>query len=81
LTIEVVCHAIPKWVRAEHKQAIDAAWQTDKLPILVIHEKGEDASTDLVVLRLSDFVDWFGSVKPLKNNDDATVVFGPKEIP
>jgi hypothetical protein len=63
---EVVCHAVPKWVRDEHRQALDRAamFVNEKLPILVIHEKGEDASTDLVVLRLSDFVDWFGSVKP-----------------
>jgi hypothetical protein len=48
------------------RQALDRAamFVNEKLPILVIHEKGEDASTDLVVLRLSDFVDWFGSVKP-----------------
>lgn len=64
---EVVCHDVPKWIRAEHSQAIfraEVISQTDnKLPILVIHEKGEDASTDLVVLRLTDFVDWFGSVE------------------
>jgi hypothetical protein len=62
---EVVCHAVPKWIRAEHKQAIDRAelLQNTFLPILVIHEKGEDASTDLVVLKLTDFVDWFGSVE------------------
>jgi hypothetical protein len=81
LTIEVVCHAIPKWVRAEHKQAIDAAWQTDKLPILVIHEKGESESTDLVVLRLSDFVDWFGSIRPGELKDDDSDMILPSKIP
>jgi hypothetical protein len=82
---EVVCHAVPKWIRAEHEQAIrrvrevkatsslDGREYVEKLPILVIHEKGEDASTDLVVLRLSDFVDWFGSVKPGRLNEDDTI--------
>ena len=79
---EVVCHAVPKWVRDEHQQAIDRAnyirnqsllgeKSLDRLPILVIHEKGEDASTDLVVLRLTDFVDWFGSVKPKHSEEVA----------
>ena len=64
---EVVCHAVPKWIRAEHKQAINRAYElvdTDRLPILVIHEKGEDASTDLVVMKLDDFTAWFGDVRP-----------------
>jgi hypothetical protein len=76
---EVVCHDVPKWVRDEHQQALDRAamFVNEKLPILVIHEKGEDASTDLVVLRLSDFVDWFGSVGPLKikNEEDGLLSF------
>jgi hypothetical protein len=83
LTIEVVCHDVPKWIRAEHQQAIDAAYRMAgknpdyHLPILVIHEKGESESTDLVVLRLSDFVDWFGSVGPLKikNEEDGLLSF------
>jgi hypothetical protein len=77
LTVEVACHAVPKWVRAELQQAIDAAVVLDQirphLPIFVVHEKGEDASTDLVVLRLTDFVDWFGSVKPGRLNEDDTI--------
>ena len=91
---EVVCHAVPKWIRAEHRQAIDRVEKyrtqastegdkqfVDRLPILVIHEKGEDASTDLVVLRLTDFVDWFGSIRPGERKDDGSDLILPSKIP
>lgn len=66
---EVVCHDVPKWIRDEHRQALYHRQSRNlwhHLPILVIHEKGEDELTDLVVLRLTDFVDWFGTIKPLR---------------
>jgi hypothetical protein len=68
---EVVCHEVPKWIRAEHKQALDrAADEIDQhLPILVIHEKGGSNDDDLVVLKLTDFTAWFGDVKPKNHND------------
>jgi hypothetical protein len=69
---EVVCHAVPKWIRAEHKQALDRAYllvDQDRLPILVIHEKGGSNDDDLVVLKLNDFTAWFGDVKPKNHND------------
>jgi hypothetical protein len=62
---EVVCHDVPKWIRQEHKQALDrvAIENGFRLPILVVHEKHESNDGDLVILKLIDFVEWFGGVE------------------
>lgn len=49
--------ALPKWLKNALAQAHKAA-QDGQLPVAVLHEAGRHDS--LVVLRLSDFVEWFG---------------------
>jgi len=45
-------------------QAVGYAAQktSDTLPIVVLHEKGERADNDLVVMRRCDFVEWYGGL-------------------
>ena len=49
--------ALPKWLTTAMDQAATNCGQ-GKLPLLVLHEHGKHDM--LVVLRLSDFVEWFG---------------------
>jgi hypothetical protein len=67
LAIEVKSWArLPQRVEEAMDQAEKAAaWakrreQRDKLPIAVIHGKGSRRGNSLVVMRLDDFLDWFG---------------------
>ncbi len=56
---EVVCHPIPEWILKELVQAERKVTERPKLRLLVIHEKGQDLDNSLVVMRLSQFRDWF----------------------
>ena len=56
---EVVCHAVPRWILEELAQAERRVTERPKLRLLVIHEKGQDLDNALVVMRLSQFRDWF----------------------
>ncbi len=56
---EVVCHPIPEWILKELAQAERRVTDRQKLRLLVIHEKGQDLDNALVVMRLSQFRDWF----------------------
>jgi hypothetical protein len=49
--------------REEHK---DGEW----LPIVVLHQKGWRHDDDLVVVRLKDFVEWFGTVDASIGDND-----------
>ena len=67
LAIEVKSFAsLPQRVADAMDQAEKAAaWakrreQRDKLPIAVIHGKSTHRGNSLVVMRLDDFLDWFG---------------------
>jgi len=53
---------LPKWLITALTQARTGAGE--RLPIVVLHEAGQRHSDDLVVLRLADFQDWFGEVRP-----------------
>jgi len=51
--------ALPAWLLGALRQATTNA--TDgKLPMAVLHQLGQRYDDSLVVLRLSDFVEWFG---------------------
>ena len=50
---------LPAWIHDAISQAIAAA-KSDQLPIVVLHEKGKRHTSDLVVMQLGDFQDWFG---------------------
>ena len=50
---------LPQWIEEAMRQAVRNA-TPDKLPLLVLHERGRHHGNDLVVVRLSDFQEWFG---------------------
>jgi hypothetical protein len=52
---------LPQWLKDALTQAKSGAGE--RLAIVVLHEAGQRHSDDLVVLRLGDFQDWFGSVE------------------
>ena len=73
LVAEVATHPIPQWVRDELQQAIDDSERnqvpyevlgrkgtTTRLPIFIVHQKGDAYEEDLVVMKESDYYDWFG---------------------
>lgn len=60
LSTEVKCRkALPSWLNNAMAQARAAA-RSDQLPIVVLHEDGRQYRDAHVVIRLADFVDWFG---------------------
>lgn len=60
---------LPQWLKDAQRQARTAAG--DRLPLVILHESGQRHSDDLVVLRLGDFQDWFGEVRPEGEGSDA----------
>ena len=52
--------ALPAWLYEALDQARAAAWG-EQLPIAVLHQSGERHSEDVVALRLSAFIEWFGA--------------------
>jgi hypothetical protein len=64
LALEVKDRAtLPLWLLDALDQA-EASATPDQLPVAVLHRAGDRHDQALVVLRLSDFVDWFGTAKP-----------------
>ncbi len=51
---------VPLWLLGAMQQARRAA-MAGQLPIVVLHPHGGLYADDLVIVRLSDFVDWFGT--------------------
>jgi len=54
---------LPMWLRDAVEQATATARQ-GQLPLVVLHEFGTRSDNDLVVLRMRDFLRWFGDVAP-----------------
>ncbi len=52
---------LPAWLMDAVRQAVRNT-SDGKLTLLVLHVVGQRHDNDLVVLRLQDFVDWFGEV-------------------
>ncbi len=50
---------LPAWLRTALKQAKQAAGTALKLPVAVLHQEHTAHKTDLVVIQMSDFQDWF----------------------
>lgn len=72
LTIECKeCQSLPAWLTEAVRQAVDyaAVKLTETLPIVVLHEKGRHQGNDLVVMRMKDFVDWYGAT--MRKDDPA----------
>jgi len=62
LTVEVKTRKrLPRWLVEALAQACIAA-EDGHLPLVVLHEVGQRHDDDLVLLRLADFVDWFGEL-------------------
>ncbi len=60
LSVEVKDRAtLPAWLLDALAQA-EASAAPHQLPIAVLHEAGQRHDRALVVLRLADFVEWFG---------------------
>ncbi len=54
---------LPAWLLDALDQAERAA-TADQLPVAVLHRAGDRHDAALVVLRLADFVAWFGTAAP-----------------
>jgi hypothetical protein len=52
--------ALPRWVEVGIRQA-EATAGPAQLPVLVLHQWGDRADRALIVLRLGDWVEWFGT--------------------
>lgn len=52
---------LPLWLIEAVEQAVASA-HGDQLPIVVLHQHGERYDSALVIMRLSDFLEWHGSV-------------------
>ena len=64
LAVEVKERSVlPRWLKHAVAQAVGAAG-VSWLGIAVLHEHGERYGDALVVMRLSDFRDWFGDDLP-----------------
>lgn len=50
---------LPAWLTAAMAQA-ERLSRPEQLAVLVLHQLGQRYDDSLVVLRLSDFVEWFG---------------------
>lgn len=51
---------LPDWMHDAMAQAVACSDNEWKLPIVVLHEKNQRHDDDYVVVRLGDFVEWFG---------------------
>lgn len=51
--------SLPKWLKHADQQVRTAAGDT-RLPITILFEHGRRTGDSLVLLRLSDFEEWFG---------------------
>jgi len=52
---------LPQWLKTALDQARNGAGE--RLPLVILHEAGQRHAEDLVVMRLGDFEEWFGSVQ------------------
>ena len=51
---------VPDWLKEAMAQAVRNSPGASHLPVVVLHESGQRHGEDLVIIRLSDFVDWLG---------------------
>src|SRR5712692_7078233 len=60
---------LPDWIRDAMDQA-KASARGHQLPVAILHEAGTRYSTSLIVLELSDWLEWFGDVqRPIEEAD------------
>ena len=54
--------SLPAWITDAMAQARAAA-RSDQLPVAILHESGRRHAENLVLVRLSDWLEWFGGMK------------------
>lgn len=54
---------LPAWLHDAMRQA-QAAAQPGQLPVVILHQLHQRSDNDFVVIRFSDFKDWFGVFEP-----------------
>ncbi len=55
---------IPQWLHAAMAQAQGAATRKPgHLALVVLHQSGQRHNDDYVVVRMADFIEWFGGVE------------------
>jgi hypothetical protein len=52
---------LPEWLKAAMAQAVTNC-RPGLLALVVLHECGQRHDNDLVMVRLADFIEWFGEV-------------------
>lgn len=53
--------SLPAWLHHAVQQAVAAA-RADQLPVVVLHELGSRHDSDLVVIRMANWQEWYGSL-------------------
>lgn len=56
---------LPEWLKAAMTQSVNNC-RNGLLPLVVLHECGQRHDNDLVMVRLDDFVQWFGEVPSIE---------------
>lgn len=56
--------ALPAWLLGAMSQAVGAA-RDGQLPVVVLHQAGSRRDNDLVVVRMRDWVEWYGDAEGL----------------
>jgi len=51
---------LPEWLHDAMDQAVKSQ-KNGQVPIVVLHQSGKHHDNDYVVLKMSDFADWFGN--------------------
>ena len=69
---------LPAWLEGAVAQAHRNA-PAGKLPLVVLHKTGCRRVNDLVIMRLGEFIEWFGEPEPLPFTDlsEADNAVGP----
>ena len=56
--------SLPAWMHDAMRQA-EASKRGDQLPAVILHQKQMQYGDSFVLVRLGDFVEWFGDEQPL----------------
>lgn len=71
---------LPGWLTGAMQQAQRNA-PAGRLPVVVLHAHGARAVNDLVVLRMGDFLDWFGDDPLAAAEPDELAILAPDLAP
>jgi hypothetical protein len=54
---------VPSWLSDAVQQSVSNC-QEDKLPIVILHQKGQRHDNDFVIMRLKDYCEWYVGYAP-----------------